>query len=61
MIRFLDDRLPYFMVPRYLEVLPELPKTANEKVQKVELRHRGTDGLTAQTWDREQHGIKLNR
>jgi len=61
MIRFLDDRLPYFMVPRYLEVLPELPKTANEKVQKVELRHRGQDGLTAGTWDREQHGIALNR
>jgi crotonobetaine/carnitine-CoA ligase len=61
LIAFLDKRLPYFMVPRYLEVLPELPKTANEKVQKVELRRRGDNGLTAGTWDREQHGIKLNR
>jgi crotonobetaine/carnitine-CoA ligase len=61
LIAFLDERLPYFMVPRYLEVLPELPKTANEKVQKVELRRRGANGLTEATWDREQQGIKLNR
>jgi crotonobetaine/carnitine-CoA ligase len=61
LIAFLDERLPYFMVPRYLEVLPELPKTANEKVQKVELRRRGENGLTETTWDREREGIKLNR
>jgi crotonobetaine/carnitine-CoA ligase len=58
---FLDERLPYFMVPRYLEVLPELPKTANEKVQKVELRRRGDQGITATTWDRERHGVELTR
>ena len=58
---FLDDRLPYFMVPRYFEVLSELPKTANEKVQKVELRRRGNHGVTDATWDREQHGVQLSR
>jgi crotonobetaine/carnitine-CoA ligase len=61
MIRFLDQRLPYFMVPRYLEVVERLPKTANEKVQKVELRGRGRNGITDATWDREQHGIALTR
>ena len=59
--RFLDERLPYFMVPRYLEILPRLPKTANEKVQKVELRRRGTGGVTAASWDREAAGVELNR
>jgi len=33
-----DDRLPYFAVPRYLEVYDALPKTPTEKVLKRELR-----------------------
>jgi crotonobetaine/carnitine-CoA ligase len=33
-----DERLPYFAVPRYLEVYDELPKTPTEKVIKQELR-----------------------
>jgi crotonobetaine/carnitine-CoA ligase len=61
LIRFLDDRLPYFAVPRYVEVLPELPKTPNEKVRKVALRQAGRDGITDATWDREQHGVQPTR
>jgi crotonobetaine/carnitine-CoA ligase len=48
--RFLKDRLPYFMVPRYIRVVEELPKTPTAKVQKVDLRQAG---VTADTWDRE--------
>ena len=33
-----DERLPYFAVPRYLEVYEALPKTPTEKVIKQELR-----------------------
>jgi crotonobetaine/carnitine-CoA ligase len=33
-----DRRLPYFAVPRYLELLAALPKTPTEKVIKSELR-----------------------
>jgi crotonobetaine/carnitine-CoA ligase len=33
-----DERLPYFAVPRYLEVYEALPKTPTEKVMKKELR-----------------------
>jgi carnitine-CoA ligase len=33
-----DERLPYFAVPRYLEVYEALPKTPTEKVMKQELR-----------------------
>ena len=35
-----DERLPYFAVPRYLQVLDALPKTPTEKVIKHELRER---------------------
>lgn len=55
---FLIDRLPYFMVPRYLEFAAELPKTPTQKVQKHLLRE-GTEG--AAVWDREAEGIVLRR
>jgi carnitine-CoA ligase len=38
-----DERLPYFAVPRYLEVLTELPKTPTEKVIKSQLRQPRDD------------------
>jgi crotonobetaine/carnitine-CoA ligase len=37
---FLKPRLPRFMLPAYVEVLPELPKTMTGKVKKYELRER---------------------
>lgn len=39
--RFCETRLPYFAVPRYLDVVTELPRTENGKVQKYRLRERG--------------------
>jgi crotonobetaine/carnitine-CoA ligase len=50
--------MPYFMVPRYLEVVSELPKTATLRVKKFELRQRGN---TPFTWDREAAGIIIKR
>ncbi len=41
------------MVPRYIEVVDELPRTPNGKIAKHELRKVGDHGLTATTWDRE--------
>lgn len=53
---FLRPRMAHFMLPRYIRILPELPRTPTEKVQKIVLR---TQGVTPQTWDREQHGITV--
>jgi crotonobetaine/carnitine-CoA ligase len=47
-------KLPSFMVPRYIEFVGELPRTPTDKVAKHELRARGDQGLTPETWDREQ-------
>ncbi|MDB5871185.1 MAG: CoA ligase [Ramlibacter sp.] len=41
LLDFLEARLPYFMVPRYVDFLVELPKTPTAKVRKQELRARG--------------------
>ncbi|MTD15964.1 AMP-binding protein [Nakamurella sp. YIM 132087] len=51
----LRRRLPYFMVPRYIEVYDELPRTPTAKVQKGELR---AAGLTDRVWDARAHGVE---
>ena len=56
LLDFLRARMAHFMVPRYVRVLPELPKTPSSKVMKHELRQQG---VTADTWDREQAGIQV--
>ena len=56
---FLIDRMPRFMVPRYIEVVDELPKTMGTmRTQKSKLRE---DGVSDTTWDREAAGVKLPR
>jgi len=56
--QFMADRMPYFMVPRYIRFVDSLPKTPTERVQKVKLRD---EGITADTWDRDAAGVKVKR
>jgi crotonobetaine/carnitine-CoA ligase len=55
---FCCDRLPYFAVPRYVEISDELPKNAVGRVLKHVLRERG---VTDAAWDREQAGYVVTR
>jgi len=47
--RFCEGRLPAFAIPRYIDLVAELPRTENGKVQKFKLRERG---VTPGCWDR---------
>jgi carnitine-CoA ligase len=58
LIAFLVPRMPHFMVPRYIRIVDELPKTPTSKVEKHLLRQQG---VTDQTWDRERAGISVRR
>lgn len=58
LLDFCSARMPYFCVPRYLEVLDEIPKNVIGRVRKDLLRIRG---LGPQAWDREEHGYILSR
>ena len=58
LIAYLTPRMAHFMVPRYVRIEAELPKTPTNKIQKTELR---AEGVTAGTWDREAAGLKLKR
>jgi carnitine-CoA ligase len=52
------DRLPYFVLPRYIEFRAELPKGPIGRVQKFQLRE---EGCTATTWDREKERVTFER
>lgn len=58
LIQYCEPRLPYFAVPRYVDVVDVLPTTENGKVQKYKLTERG---VTARTWDREAAGYTVKR
>jgi len=58
LIHYLNRRMPYFMVPRYIDFADQLAKTPSGKIQKYPLREKG---VTATTWDRIAAGIKLEK
>lgn len=45
---YCQEKLPSFMVPRYIEIVDELPRTPTEKIAKQVLRECG---ITQGTWD----------
>ena len=50
--------MPYFMVPRYIDIVTDVPRTSTAKVEKYRIR---AQGLSATTWDREAQGWKVTR
>jgi crotonobetaine/carnitine-CoA ligase len=55
LIRFLAGRMTRFMIPRYVEIVSEFPKTHTLRVKKAELRARPAGA----TWDRVAAGIEI--
>ena len=58
LLEFLKPRLAHFMLPRYVRIMTDLPRTPTQKVEKYVLRQQG---LTSDTWDREKAGVKIRR
>jgi carnitine-CoA ligase len=56
-IRYCEQHMAYYMVPRYVEIKDHLPKTATQRVQKYALRKEGIGS----SWDRVANGVQLNR
>jgi crotonobetaine/carnitine-CoA ligase len=55
---FFEKSLPYYAVPRYVEVMDQLPLNAVSRVQKHLLRARGNG---PGTWDFEELGLGVRR
>ncbi len=58
LVDFCNQRMAYFMVPRFIEFRSALPKTPTQRVEKYKLQ---LDGNTPETWDREKAGYQLRR
>jgi len=58
LLDFIQDKLAYFQVPRFIDFLDELPKSKVHRIMKRFLKERG---VTETTYDREKAGYKVKR
>jgi crotonobetaine/carnitine-CoA ligase len=60
LVHHCNENMAYFMVPRYVEFLAQLPKTMTEKIEKYKLK-QDAQGRLGEIWDREKAGIVVTR
>jgi crotonobetaine/carnitine-CoA ligase len=58
LLDYCAENIPRFAVPRYIEAVEAVAKTATGKIQKEPLRQAG---ITNRTWDRDSVGYKIAR
>lgn len=51
LMRHCAENMAYFMVPRYVDIVDEIPRTETLRIIKTEMKKQG---VTAKTWDREK-------
>jgi acyl-coenzyme A synthetase/AMP-(fatty) acid ligase len=56
-IKWCEEQISYFKIPRYLEFVDSLPKTLTNRVERHKLKEAGV----GQCWDREKSGYKLKK
>jgi crotonobetaine/carnitine-CoA ligase len=59
-VHFSAEHMSYFMVPRFVDFIDALPKTASEKIEKYKLK-QDAQARRAELWDREREGIEVKR
>ncbi len=59
-VHFAAEQMSYFMVPRFVEFIDALPKTASEKIEKYKLK-QDAQARRSELWDREREGIEVRR
>ena len=59
-VHFSAEHMSYFMVPRFVDFIEVLPKTASEKIEKYKLK-QDAQARRAELWDREREGIEVRR
>lgn len=51
LMHYCTENMAYFMVPRYVDIVEEIPRTGTLRAQKTDMKKRG---VTDRTWDREK-------
>lgn len=59
-VLFAAEHMSYFMVPRFVEFIDQLPKTATEKLEKYKLK-QAAESRRSCLWDRELEGVHVAR
>ena len=60
LLNFAIEHMNYFMVPRFIHFIDELPKTASAKVEKYKLVKEAI-AIRSELWDREKEGFVVKR
>lgn len=58
LLDYCQDKMAYFMIPRYIDFIDELPKSEVHRTLKQILKERG---VTETTYDREKAGYEIKR
>lgn len=58
LFEFFKHNVPYFAIPRYVELRDELPLSTTNRVRKHELR---AEGLRSGTWDFDKLGLTVGK
>ncbi|MFX1454970.1 MAG: AMP-binding protein [Promethearchaeota archaeon] len=58
LLDYLQDKLAYFQIPRFIDFVDELPKSKVHRIMKRFLKERG---VTETTYDREKAGYEVKR
>ncbi|MFW9821552.1 MAG: AMP-binding protein [Candidatus Thorarchaeota archaeon] len=58
LLDYLQDKLAYFQMPRFIDFVDELPKSKVHRIMKRFLKERG---VTETTYDREKAGYEVKR
>jgi crotonobetaine/carnitine-CoA ligase len=58
LLDYVQDKLAYFQVPRFIDFVDELPKSKVHRIMKRFLKERG---VTETTYDREKTGYEVKR
>ncbi len=58
LLRFCEEGLPWFAVPRYVEFRDDFPRTPTGKVAKYQLKK---EGVHPKVWDREAAGYRVKK
>ena len=56
LIRFCAENMAHFMVPRFVDVVEDIPRTSTLRIIKADMKKRG---VTERTWDREKEAPDL--
>ncbi|MCP4751952.1 MAG: ATP-dependent acyl-CoA ligase, partial [Proteobacteria bacterium] len=58
LVEYCVENMAFFMIPRYIDIVSDIPRTGTLRAVKTEMKKRG---VTERTWDREKEMPDLKK